>query len=204
MPDMSITVSAPYFMTRSAIDKLLAQKEDWIIEQQLIYQSRQRERSLSFENRYFYLGKEYELEKRLHQKQIVELDDKLYVASSNKRLIRTYITSWYKQQARKIITERVYYYSRLFGLSFNTISLTSAKTRWGSCSSEKNLFFNWKLIMAPMPVLDYVVSHELAHLVEPNHSRNFWETVRKMSPLYREHRTWLKRYGHTLSVADVS
>jgi hypothetical protein len=56
--------------------------------------------------------------------------------------------------------------------------------------------------MAPLPVIDYVVAHELAHLVVPNHSRNFWERVRKISPLYREYRTWLKRYGHTLTIRD--
>jgi predicted metal-dependent hydrolase len=80
------------------------------------------------------------------------------------------------------------------------MSIADAETRWGSCSIDKNLHFNWKLIMTPLPVIDYVVSHELAHLVEMNHSRNFWEKVRKMFPLYRQYRTWLKRNGHTLTL----
>lgn len=151
---------------------------------------------------YLYLGKEYELEIRMKQKSIVEISDKLYVASSNEKYARTYLESWYKQQARKIITERVYLYSNRSGLSFNSLNVGSvaATTQWGSCSSQKNLNFNWKLIMAPLVVIDYVVSHELAHLKELNHSRFFWETVRKMSPLYREHRTWLKRNGHNLTI----
>ena len=67
-------------------------------------------------------------------------------------------------------------------------------------SQDKNLNFNWRLIMAPLSVIDYVVAHELAHLKEMNHSRDFWETVRKMSPLYRQYRTWLKRNGDTLVI----
>ena len=111
-----------------------------------------------------------------------------------------YLTAWYKIQARKIIQDRVKHLSQLAKLHYNTMSITDASTRWGSCSSNKNLHFNWKLIMAPSPVIDYVISHELSHLTEMNHSRAFWETVRRMFPLYRQYRTWLKRHGHTLTI----
>lgn len=152
--------------------------------------------------KYLYLGKEYELEVRLNQKNIVELSDRLYLGSTSVKYASTYVTGWYKQQARKVITERVYIYSKSSGLNFNSVNVgqVSATTRWGSCSSQKNLNFNWKLIMAPIEVIDYVVVHELAHLTELNHSRNFWETVRRMLPLYRGYRTWLKRNGRLLTV----
>ncbi len=151
-------------------------------------------------NTYLYLGKEYEIALRLGQKNIVELSDKIYIASTNAKSADIYMTSWCKQQARKIIIDRVSLYSKRAGLQFNSVNVgsVSAKTRWGSCSSEKNLNFNWKLIMAALPVIDYVVAHELAHLIELNHSKNFWENVRKMHPLYRGYRTWLKRNGHLL------
>jgi predicted metal-dependent hydrolase len=154
------------------------------------------------EKNYLYLGKEYQLEIRTGQKEIIELADKIYLGSPNVKYADTYVTSWYKQQARKIISERVHLYARRAGLTFNSLNIgnVSATTRWGSCSSEKNLNFNWKLIMAPIQVIDYVVTHELAHLTELNHSRNFWETVRKMFPLYREYRTWLRRNGHLLKI----
>ncbi len=151
---------------------------------------------------YLYLGKEYELAERSGQKNIVEVEDKIYLGISNSKNAETYLLSWYREQARKIITEQVYHYSRRAGLHFNSISVgnVAATTRWGSCSSQKNLNFNWKLIMAPLPVIDYVVAHELAHLTELNHSRAFWENVRKMHPLYREYRLWLKRHGHNLTI----
>ena len=149
---------------------------------------------------YLYLGKSFALEIRQNKNNLVELEDKFYIASRSEKYIRTYLESWYKQQARKIIIERVYHYSNFSGLKFNSVSLSSATTRCGSCSSQKNLNFNWKLIMAPLEVIDYVVSHELAHLAELNHSRDFWEKVRKMFPIYRQYRTWLKRSGHTLKI----
>jgi len=149
---------------------------------------------------YLYLGKEYDLEVRLGQKSIIEIEDKIYIGSSNIKYADTYLMSWYKQQARKIIIERVYLYSQKFGLHFNSVNVgsVSAKTRWGSCSSEGNINLNWRLIMAPIEAIDYVVVHELSHLSELNHSRHFWENVRKMLPLYREHRTWFRRNGHVL------
>lgn len=151
---------------------------------------------------YLYLGKEYEIAVRLGQKNIVEIEDKIYLASANIKYTETYLTNWYKQQARKIILERVYLYSKRFEQKFNSVDVgrVAAKTRWGSCSSEKHLNFNWKLIMAPLETIDYVVVHEIAHLTELNHSRAFWENVRKMHPLYRSPRTWLKRNGHLLNI----
>lgn len=196
-PDGKIVVKAPFFTTRGMIDSLLHKHDAWIQKKQQQFQNRAAAQST---HTYFYLGKKYQLALRTAQKSVVELSDKLYVASSNKTLAKKHLTSWYKQQARKIIVERVHHYSQLAGLHFNSVALSSAETRWGSCSSQKNLHFNWKLVMAPLPVIDYVVTHELAHLTQMNHSRDFWETVRKMFPLYREHRTWLKRNGHMLYV----
>ena len=151
---------------------------------------------------YLYLGKKYILEVRVGQQNIIELSDKIYLGSSNLKYADTYLTSWYKQQARKIISERVYFYVTRAHLTFKSLNVGSvaATTRWGSCSSQKNLNFNWKLIMAPIEVIDYVVTHELAHLTELNHSRAFWENVRRMFPLYRGYRTWLKRNGHLLTL----
>ncbi len=199
LPDGSIKVSTPYFFPKSQIEKLLREKEEWITHHQQLMQSRTVNKKADEEN-YLYLGKEYSLEIRQNQKSIVEVSDKLYIASTNKTYAKKYLLSWYKQQARKIISERTQQYAKRAGLEFKSIAITSAETRWGSCSSQKTLNFNWKLIMAPLPVMDYVIAHELAHLVELNHSRDFWEQVRKIFPLYREYRTWLKRYGHTLRV----
>ena len=196
-PDASITVSIPYFYPKLLVPGILREKKDWIVKKQKLVLSRAKPKQ---QNTYFYLGKQYALGYRSGQNELVEVSDKIYVGSTSEKYIKTYLTSWYKQQARKIIIPRVQQYAKLSGATYRSISLTTAETRWGSCSSEKSLNFNWKLVMAPLEVIDYVVAHELAHLTELNHSRAFWETVRRMYPLYREYRTWLKRNGHLLTV----
>lgn len=195
LPDLSIKISIPYFFPKGKVHSFLKEKEAWIrqAQQQLALHTIKHDT-----NEYLYLGKRYQLVLRQNQKHIVELEDKLYIASTSQKYIKTYLESWYKQQARKLITKRVKHYAHLAGLHYNSVSLMQATTRWGSCSSQKNLSFNWKLIMAPLEVLDYVICHELAHLTELNHSYDFWEKVRKMFPIYRQYRTWLKRHGHTL------
>lgn len=198
LQNATIKVTIPYFFPKFRVTKILEEKEEWIRAAQQKILARQ-EKKVEKGN-YLYLGKSYRLEIRPGQKELIEVSDKLYIASFNNKFLQKYLTSWYKQQARKIIVERVNHYAKIAGLSFRSIALTSAETRWGSCSNNKTLNFNWKLIMAPMEVIDYVVTHELAHLTELNHSRSFWETVRKMYPLYREYRTWLKRNGHMLTV----
>ncbi|HSA83379.1 MAG TPA: SprT family zinc-dependent metalloprotease [Patescibacteria group bacterium] len=197
MPDGSVKVTAPYLVPKFFITRLLKNKTEWIIKQQEKLKNRNTKQS---SQHYFYLGKQYLLERRQQQQQLIEVSDKLYIASPNEKYLTTYLESWYKQQARKIIFERVHLYAKKAGLQFTSLHLTGATTRWGSCSSQKSLNFNWKLVMAPLEVIDYVVCHELAHLTEMNHSVVFWERVRKMFPVYRQYRTWLKRHGHLLTI----
>ncbi|UOF92114.1 M48 family metallopeptidase [Fodinisporobacter ferrooxydans] len=113
-------------------------------------------------------------------------------------LVRRVLLEWYKQNARQLIPERVRLLSKRMNLSYNRITLKDQKTRWGSCSSLRNLNFNWRLIMAPPDVLDYVVIHELAHLREMNHSKQFWSIVEQFMPQYRIHKDWLKENGAQL------
>ncbi len=104
----------------------------------------------------------------------------------------------YKKLARKVITARTEYYASILGTTYNTLSIRDQKTRWGSCSGRNNLSFNWRLILAPPEILDYVVVHELCHLVHMNHSKEFWTLVGSILPDYKIRRKWLKENGHTL------
>ena len=102
------------------------------------------------------------------------------------------------QKALSVIPDKVKYYAEIMGVTYGRITIRNQKTRWGSCSSEKNLNFNWKLILAPPEVLDYVVVHELCHLKEMNHSKAFWDEVGKVMPNYETHKLWLKENGWKL------
>lgn len=107
----------------------------------------------------------------------------------------------FRRQAAAIFAERTAYFARIMGVEYGQITIREQKTRWGSCGSNHNLNFNWKLVLAPREVLDYVVIHELCHLKEMNHSPQFWAEVEKIQPDYRFRRKWLKDHGWRLMKA---
>ena len=100
-----------------------------------------------------------------------------------------------RKRAAEIIEARCRYYAPVMGVSYGTVTIREQKTRWGSCSVKGNLNFNWKLVLMPSEILDYVVVHELAHRIQMNHSAAFWAEVGKILPDYRERRQWLKVNG---------
>lgn len=105
---------------------------------------------------------------------------------------REKMVAWYRKQAREILTQRMEHFCKLSGWSFTSMSINSARTRWGSCGPKNSINFSWRLVMAPMHVVDYVVVHELTHTVVKNHSRKFWEAVAGVMPDYKERRKWLR------------
>src|SRR5262252_6119464 len=100
--------------------------------------------------------------------------------------------------ARELVTMLAAEEAAALGVSFERIAIRDQRTRWGSCSSRGTLSFNWRLVLAPFEVLDYVVVHELCHLRVPNHSRRFWDLVGERRPAWREQREWLTRHGPEL------
>ena len=103
-----------------------------------------------------------------------------------------------REQARKLVTDRVQYYAPIVGVSYGRIAIRTQHTRWGSCSSSGNLNFNCLLALAPLEVMDYVVVHELCHRKELNHSESFWREVGKVIPDYKSRRKWLRDHGTSL------
>lgn len=100
--------------------------------------------------------------------------------------------------ARKVIPVKVNHYASLMNVQYGRITIRNQKTRWGSCSGKGNLNFNCLLMLAPDEVVDYVVVHELCHLIEMNHSKAFWEQVERVMPDYKRHRKWLKEHGNEI------
>ena len=150
-----------------------------------------------------YLGEEYALTRIIDPETgpaITFFTDRFYITvpdNSSEKMLQL-LEKWYRNQAREYITGRVKHFSQKLKLNCNRICIKGQKTRWGSCSSLKNLNFNWLLIMAPAAVIDYVVIHELSHLVEMNHSRKFWQLVESHCPDYQQHRKWLREKGPRL------
>ena len=110
-------------------------------------------------------------------------------------------TAWYKQQARWVLAERVQWFASRCKFTYTQVRISSAHTRWGSCSSRGTLSFTWRLVMAPLEVVDYVVVHELAHLRVKNHSPAFWKEVEAILPDYKARQKWLKTNGKLLTLS---
>jgi len=109
------------------------------------------------------------------------------------------VEAWYRWQAGGLMRRRAAELGAEMGLAYNRLTVRGQKTRWGSCSQKGNLSFNWRLLMAPQPVIDYVIVHELAHLKEMNHSKRFWDLVAAHCPGWRRHRKWLKDHQAELA-----
>ena len=109
---------------------------------------------------------------------------------------RILLEKWYRRQAEQLLSEKAAFYAERLGVSFADIRIKDQRSRWGSCSSMGNLNYNWKLVLMPPGVLDYVVVHELAHRREMNHSAAFWKVVATWMPDYKKYRKWLRDNGN--------
>jgi len=182
----------------------IEEKKGWILkkQQEILLKIKNRETiQAESELKVLYLGDYYPIVPVENYKYAMNFDKTQFCIDTKylphkKRLLQV----WYNQQAKRIIHERAVMLSKASGLTFTDLKINSAKKRWGSCSGKKSLNFSWRLIMAPMPVIDYVVIHELAHTIEMNHSAKFWGLVGKNLPNFKNERTWLKDNGYLLNV----
>jgi predicted metal-dependent hydrolase len=113
---------------------------------------------------------------------------------------RPAVERWLRREAHREIEGRLDDACAALGRSYERLTIRGQRTRWGSCSSTGTMSFNWRLMLAPEPVLDYVVWHEACHLVHPDHSPRFWSLVARYRPDHREHARWLRRHGQTLAL----
>lgn len=194
-PDATLIVRAPLFATLRDVQRVVHDKRHWIVTKQEMV----RERMALKKNKEFiqgedflYLGKTYLLELVKGLSKPVRLAENIRVSGSEKENVKSVLIKWYKAEALKIITERVGYFATRNGLQVKSVKISNAKKRWGSCGPSGGLNFNWRLIMAPLFVLDYVVAHELAHVKIRNHSKYFWQEVATIIPEYKKAERWLK------------
>jgi predicted metal-dependent hydrolase len=112
--------------------------------------------------------------------------------------VRDAIEAWYRRQARIEVTPRLDAAVDRAGRSYRSLQIRGQRTRWASCSTSGAMSFNWRLLLAPAEILDYVVEHEVAHLDVQDHSLRFWRLLESRCPDWREHEAWLRRHGHAL------
>ncbi|XMB67290.1 SprT family zinc-dependent metalloprotease [Mycoplasmatota bacterium zrk1] len=191
----SILVKAPRKVSFQVIDNLVNSKEEWIRKKLNEISNRnelhKRKEFVSGEE-FLFLGNTYLLD--IRDVANIYIDDK-YIVLPKAFLDNPVqkMSSWYMKCARKIFTDRTNEIGNMLGYSYKSVGISSAKKRWGSCSSVGKINFTWRLVMAPQEIIDYVIVHELVHLVHHNHSKKYWQTVERIMPDYRKRKEWLTR-----------
>jgi predicted metal-dependent hydrolase len=199
--DGKIVICAPHHTPKWEIEKFIKEKQSWIVNKisEKEKQIKEVEKRFQSGERFLYLGEWYPLE--IHESDHKEPPLRLSFGNFilNKDHIegaRDLFIQWYKREAKEKIVGRIDYYSHRLHLFPKGIRITNARSRWGSCSRDNRLSFGWRIIMASLAVIDYVLIHELVHIREKNHSKKFWANLESILPDYRKHRLWLKEKGH--------
>jgi predicted metal-dependent hydrolase len=202
-----VEVVVPQRMPLREVEPFVAQKQPWI--ERTLRRYRQAEAAgppveLRDGGSVPYLGRRLELRVRVEPGRVrphVALRGEtlhVKVARGGTGPLRDALERWYRRRAREEVAERLDAAVARAGTSYLMLTIRGQRTRWASCSDRGSMSFNWRLLLAPAEILDYVVEHEVAHLEVMGHSRRFWSLVARRCPDYREHERWLRRYGSTL------
>ncbi len=199
--DGQVLLRVPTGTRISQIESLIEQRKQWIFKHLSAWRAQHAKKN---ERRYLsgepfpYLGKSYRLKIVKQQSAPLLLKAGTFCLRSDYRAIPSAsdaFKTFYREKGLKQIQERVKYYQDIMSVKAGRIRMVETKTRWASCSAEGNLNFHWKCLMLPKRVLDYIVVHELAHMIQMNHSKKFWREVEKIISDYKDRREWLRLNG---------
>jgi len=203
----AVSVVVPQALPQERIQQLLTDKKKWIREK-LYLQSQTRpvtSKEYVSGEAFPYLGRNYRLKvvagsyqpaKLLQGKLVVSMPEAIQAPNS----IRNAIVRWYRLHALDRLKEKTNRYAAVIGKAPTKVDIKTYKSRWGSCHADGRVLYNWKIIMAPNRIVDYVVVHELCHLIHHDHSPRFWKAVERVMPDYAECKEWLKVNGVGLEV----
>jgi len=201
--DMTVLVHVPQATPEEEVHRVVDQKRQWILEK-LRHPQKYRERRhapgkevVNGESA-LYLGREYRIEVMETDSGDIEFFRHFLIPPARQVKRREVLLDWYVAQAKAKILPRATQYAQELGVKFTRARIVDNRYRWGSCTLGDCVNFNWRLIKAPMFVIDYVIVHELAHLIETNHTTDFWNIVRAKTPTMEKAKAWLKEHGQIL------
>jgi len=178
------------------LKKLLEERSDWINKKIEYFDKLKSELFRLDEKEILYLGERYLFVFKQEMKNTFLVDEEAKKIYSGVDLLGKKMQEhWLKQEAKRIIRERAEIINSGGRFKYRKIFVRSQKTKWGNCSSNKNISFNWRLVKAPLKIIDYLIAHEFTHLEEMNHSENFWNKVSVICPDYKNADKWLKKFG---------
>jgi predicted metal-dependent hydrolase len=198
----AVSIFVPVALPDTRIEKLLKEKNRWIKEKLYLHQQAMPISSKEFVSgeAFPYLGRNCRLKVEAGPFQPVKLKQGRLVVTLPKdstyaELVRGALIRWYRTQAEIRFNDKVRRYAKVVGVTPTTVGIKTFKSRWGSCNIKGEILFNWKAIMAPHRIVDYIVVHELCHLKHHDHSPAFWKSVERVVPDYLECKEWLKFVG---------
>jgi len=201
--DADLIVRAPRTASKAEINKIIDKKSLWIEKHLSRMVNRKhlhtKKRYVEGE-KFYYFGKTYPLTFSFEISSAIMFDGEKFIINEDyKDQSALIFEAWYKTNARDYIRKRTYEIASKLNLQYEQVKITSARKRWGSCSTKKILNFTWRLLQADKKVIDYIIVHELAHTVEMNHSSDFWLIVEKIMPNYQNCEAWLKDHSFLLT-----
>ena len=201
--DRSVVVHAPEKTTDETIREVVESKWQWIYEK-VQHAQKYSElphppgKELVSGESALYLGRQYQIEIVQGGASEIQFEQRFLIPASLTNKRKEVLRDWYIAKAKEKILPRVVSFARELGAVYAQAKIVDNRYRWGSCTTKDNININWRLIKAPMFVVDYIVVHELAHLLESNHTARFWNIVRTQSPQMEKAKFWLKENGQIL------
>lgn len=211
-----VKVSAPLRISDKHIAEVVNGKAAWILEKLSYLENVKAEvPQMKFNDgeKFSVLGKEYALKTNISptvEIASVAVSDNFLVVSlpqnicesipnSLTDIIRNHIINWYKNIAKEVVSERINFFAKNMEVLPTNLIIKDLKSIWGSCTAKNTININWKIIMAPLDIVDYLIVHELTHIKVKNHSKHFWKMAGSILPNYKECSAWLKVNGHKLN-----
>ncbi len=201
--DRSVVVHAPESTPEGAIRQVVESKRQWIYEKTTHIQKYEAQphppgKELVNGESALYLGRNYQIAIISADSKEIRFEQRFLIPAGLVGERRTVLRKWYIDRARQKILPRISSIAANLGVDFTNAKIVDSRFRWGSCTVKNNVNLNWRLIKAPIFVIDYVIVHELAHLIEGNHSPRFWNIVRTHAPAAEKARSWLRDHGQIL------
>ena len=206
----NVKVSAPKRLSNRVITDFITERSRWIEKNVRLQleQPKQKTRIWADGEMFAYLGQEYPLRIKREFRSVANINDGhldvmipcVTFESEEKPTVKSLIAAWYKQKATETLTTRSFDYSKILKVEPTSIRIKEYKSQWGSCSVSGVISYDWRIIMAPSNVVDYLVVHELAHLLEHNHSQRYWGHVEAALPNFRDQQSWLKVNARMLTI----
>ena len=201
-----LIIKTPRSVSKKTLVDLIKRKQHWINQRAILNFEEQNLKNREFidNDKFYFRGDEYRLSLILGRKEAVKIEGGLLVVSYvddksiGRENIKRLLEDWYLKESIKILKARTEELAQQMRVQPYGITVKNYKSKWGSCTANNKISYNWRIIMAPDYIVDYLIVHELSHIIEPNHSKNFWCQVGNYCKDFQKKRKWLRENGHKL------